>query len=332
MFFIIIITLSMPFRGETLGNAFMISRKVIFPYLLIHLFVLDILRTNSTYFLEKSLIYFSVVFSVVFILKLLIPDAFINKLGFAYISAAFILIYWKHYFKEKPKIGLFIMFILFIGLFAQPFRAYAFATVGLLAGSTFLLGNLKKILKYTFVILALITISVPISDNFGEYSISNQIKSLQEDFTEDSDKTSTGARMALDILYRIPMIAASPYFGYGYVHPKGNYAKKLGFVIDDEWGIDAYNLFSVDSGYLTFLTTFGFIGTFLIVFILIRISILTYRAQTYNAYKYAFISLLIVFIAATYTHYPIMSDFGIVPLMLILALTTQPMLVKERNL
>jgi len=102
---IIIVSLSMPFRGETLGNAFMISRKVIFPYLLIHLFILDILKTKSTYFLEKLLIYFSVVFSVVFILKLLIPDLFIDQWGFAYISASFILIYWKHYFKEKPKRG-----------------------------------------------------------------------------------------------------------------------------------------------------------------------------------------------------------------------------------
>lgn len=321
--FIFIVTLSMPFRGETLGNAFMISRKVVFPYLMVHLFVIDIIKTQSTAFLEKLLIYFSVIFSVVFILRLLIPDVFINQLGFAYVTAALILLYWKDYFQENHKIDKLIILILFIGVFAQPFRAYAFATVGLLIGSTFLFGKFKKILKYILIIVILIVIAVPVSDSFGKYSISNQVDTLIYDFTVGGKDSSTGARMLKDIQYRIPMIIDSPWLGYGYVHPQGNYAKQLGFYIDDKSGVDAYNLFSVDSGYLTFLTTFGFIGTLIILLILIKIAVLTYKCKIYQLYKYSFLTLLLVFIPVTYTHHPLMTDFGIIPLMMLLALTTK---------
>jgi len=321
--FVLVVTMSMPFRGESLGNALLISRKIIFPYLMLHLFVLDILKTQSSKFLEKILIYFSAIFSIEFILKAVNIDIFVDQLGFAYIVAAFIIVYWKDYF-HNTEIKKVTLLVLFIGLFAQPFRAYAFATIVLLMLLTLLSGRIKKVAKYFLVICILLLIAVPVSENFGKYSIKNQVDSLTSDLLEDREDSSTGARLAGNSLYRIPMIGQSPYFGYGFVHPKSNYAKKLGFYVVDERGIDTYNLFSVDSGYLTFLTTFGFVGTAVILFMLLRITFLTFRSNSPISYRYSFLTLMIVFIAATYTHHPLMTDFGIIPMMLILALTTTP--------
>jgi len=327
--FVFVVTLSMPFRGESLGNALLMSRKIIFPYLMLHLFVLDILKTKSSEFLEKILVYFSVVFSIVFILKVLNIDVFVHKLGFAYVTAAFIVVYWKDYF-HYMEIKKIIIFLLFIGLFAQPFRAYAFATITLLVALTLLRARIKKVAKYFLSICILLLIAVPVSENFGKYSIINQVDSLTSDLLEGGEHSATGARLVKDMMYRIPMIEQSPYFGYGFVHPSSSYAKELGFYLEDKDGIDAFNLYSVDSGYLTFLTTFGFIGTTVILFMLLRITFLTFRSNAPIPYRYSFLTLMIVFIAATYTHHPLMTDFGIIPMMLILALTTTP--IKNRNL
>ncbi len=331
--FLVIVTLSMPFRGETLGNAFLISRHAIFTYMMVHLFIIDIIKVKNTYFIERTFIYFSVSFSIIYLLKILYSQFFIEKygLGFAYIVAAFILVYWIRYFKEKSKVNIAVIVILFLGMFVQPFRAYAFSTIPLVFATTFLLGKHKKVLKQFVILLLMIAMLVPFTENFGRYSIQHQVDGVIESFTKD-ENTATSARLYNDLLYRIPMIIKSPYFGYGYVHPEGGYAKKLGFDISDPDGIDAYNLYSVDSGYLTFLTTFGGIGTFLILLILIRISILVFKSNSFPSYKYAYLTLFVVYLASTYTHNPLASDFGIIPLMILLALTTKPIHKKGINI
>ena len=319
--FIIIITFTMPFRGETIFNAFLSSRKVIFSYLMLHLFIIDIIRTNSTNFIEKTLIYSALLFSVVFILKLLIPNFFIDQLGFVYVLSAFLLLYWNNYFKISNKYTIFILALLFIGLFAQPFRAYAFSSIPLVISVTLINGNYKKILRYVVFLILLILFSIPLTSNFGKFSIENQMNSIILDFQEDGKKSATGYRLINDLMFRIPMIEKKPLLGYGYIHPKSSYAKELGFRSTSKDGVDPYNLYSVDSGYLTFLTTFGILGTLIILLIIIKINILVLK--TNNTYKYSYIILSIVFIAATYTHNPYLEPFGIIPLMMLLALLSK---------
>lgn len=316
--FILLVTLTMPFRGETLLNAILTSRKVILSYLMLHLFVIDIIKTDSTKFIEKTLIYSSILFSIVFILKFIFPDFFINQLGFVYVLASFLLLYWNSYFKISKSNNILILTLLFIGLFAQPFRAYAFSSILLLLTFTVLQKEFKKIIKYIIVLIVFIGISIPLTSGFGKFSIENQINSLIIDFNEKGKKSSTGYRLINDLIFRIPMIEKAPYFGYGYIHPKSDYARELGFKKTSDNGVDPYNLYSVDSGYLTFLTTFGFIGTFIIFLIILKINIVIYKIK--NIYKYTFIILSIVFLASTYTHNPYLEPFGIIPLMMVLAL------------
>jgi hypothetical protein len=321
IFFILIITLTMPFRGETLFNALLASRKVILSYLMLHLFVIDIIKTDSTKFIEKTLIYSSILFSIVFILKFIFPDFFINQLGFVYVLASFLLLYWNSYFKISKSNNILILILLFIGLFAQPFRAYAFSSIILLLTFTILQREYYKIIKYLIIIIVFIGISIPLTSSFGKLSIENQVNSLIIDFSEDGKKSSTGYRLINDLMFRIPMIEKAPYFGYGYIHPKSDYAKNLGFRKTSDNGVDPYNLYSVDSGYLTFLTTFGFIGTSIIFLIFLKINIMIYKIE--NIYKYTFIILSIVFLASTYTHNPYLEPFGIIPLMMVLSLFTK---------
>lgn len=319
--FIIIITLTMPFRGESIFNAFLTSRKAILSYLMLHLFVIDILRTNSTKFIEDTLIYSAITLSLIFILKLFIPDFFINQLGFVYVLAGFLILYWNNYFKVLKRNTTLILILLFIGLFAQPFRAYAFSSIILILIFTMFLGNYKTIMKYIISLIMLILISIPLTSSFGKFSIENQVNSIVSDFKEDGKKSATGYRLINDMKFRIPMIKKEPLFGYGYIHPKGIYAKNLGFRVTSKDGVDPYNLYSVDSGYLTFLTTFGIVGTLIIFLIILKINLLVFKID--NIYKYSFILLSVVFLASTYTHNPYLEPFGIIPLMMILALLSK---------
>ena len=148
------------------------------------------------------------------------------------------------------------------------------------------------------------------------------------------DEGAVFARVVENQVFRFPMYLRRPAFGWGFIHAESSYGKSLGiktYSSAKDAKFKPYTLYTTDSGYLTMLIMFGYIGFVIIALSLIKI-LLSLRENLKLEKTFSFsasgFGLLIIFLLVSLTHAPLIEDYGLIPLVLILALSTK---IKNEN-
>lgn len=230
-----------------------------------------------------------------------------------------------YYFKiitEKYKSSnLFLFFLLLIASTLQGFRVYFLILVLVLVIITVVFGQIhRKFFRWVLIFLFIIPTTIYVDSHF----FNNQI--LGKFYTAyDEIKYGTGTyqgRLDRVTIRQIPMLLEKPVFGWGFIYHGSEYGKILNIPSSEEGNQKKYGLYSVDSGYITILMQYGFIGVFLILFWYFKMFVSLYKNKSSNPPVHiTSIGIIILLVLSLYTHGAFYREFGLVPLTIMIGLT-----------
>lgn len=332
-FFVLAVIILMPLRGSiNVLESLRVGRQ----FLIIPIFFLIAWQCRT----EKSKNYFINLFLVISVITSI--QILINSINPEIISNSFEHVRARHKFKydfqrndfisksmlfphfaclltfsflknEKGKYNmlLFLLFLAASGL--QGFRSYFAILVVILILGFIQLKNVKAYFRYIRIGILSLCIVFLADSTVLNNQIYNKFASIPLDFQSDQGSTTKG-RIEIDMIYSLPRLMEKPFFGWGFIHHNSEYGKKIGLRETKDHLDRPYTLYSVDSGYLSFLNMFGVIGALLILFFFFRFIHRQYRNTGFSFLIYS--SFALIFLSLP-THGAFYSDFGLLPFLMI---------------
>lgn len=290
-----IVIFSMPFRGdETLLQGFQTGRR--FYILLLALVVIDNIRVEGNlHYVQKVLLFFGYYYSILVMINYLFPGSTttiwkgIGSLsgfkgsverhvlkandGLLLIHLSFLVEVFRIISdKTKRKLKEYVScFFLSLAVFCMGYRAVMMTTfLSIPIIMYFCWSSLKRyklfdssrIIGWAFLLI----VGIVIVDNLMGNAISGTIAFANGEIAGDNEGTLAG-RLNRSLVYQIPMLLLSPYFGYGFVSVHSKMAQDLGYIRLEEY---SRSLYYFDFGYITLFVMFGLIGGIIIIYSLIK--------------------------------------------------------------
>ncbi len=295
-----LVIISMPFREEeSILRAFQVGRHF---YILLLVFVIEdcIYYNGDTKFIYKLINVIGTYFALIGILLSINPDIIgivwqgldtfsgdfkgetersgLYSNGVLFIHIAFVNQLFKIIYNKEERNLLNYVFIVFffIGMFFMGFRAVMFALLfSSVLISFFMLRHwvLSGVLSQTrlaeYILGGVLLIYV------ADFTLGGKISGLAQSVIDDASYTTATKKNTFEgrinraMSYQIPTIMNNhPYIGMGFIYKTGITAKKYKHdpSVTNAWK----NLYSVDFGYGSMWAKFGFIGSFFLLFVLLR--------------------------------------------------------------
>lgn len=222
--------------------------------------------------------------------------------------------------------NLFLFFLLFLAASLQGFRVYILIVVFILLLIVILFGNIhRKLLKWVFIFLLIIPSTIYVDSYFLNNQIFGKFYSAYDEI-----KYGTGSyqgRLNDVNIRQIPMLLEKPFLGWGFIYHNSIYGRQLKI---PEENARQFGLYSVDSGYITILMQYGFIGVILILFWYFRMSVSIYKSKSNNPPTYiTLIGIIVLLVFSLYTHGAFFREFGLLPLTIFLGLSGKKIVDKN---
>ncbi len=246
-----------------------------------------------------------------------------------------------HFVLLRRRRSLLLMSFFLLGMILQGFRSYIIATlisivIVLFINRKYLRKRKRGQLRSLFQLAIVSTIIIALfSSAFHIKGLTGRIYSGITDFV--SLGGTFGARIVYDA-YRFELLMKNPILGIGLVHNNSEKARQLGASTSEELFVhrDAspqerlkagfYSLRSTDSGYLDLLMQFGILGAgiffYLIVMLVLRhVSIIRRCDYRLSHVSLAATAMIMIISFTQVSHGGFTNIYGIVPLVLVLALS-----------
>lgn len=346
---IIIVFFSMPLRGPiSVIDAMRVGRH----YLIIPLAFLiyyDVITKNKARYYFKMFNFIAIFSALQIIINAINPDIinlifkdigraeegykgdfqrniFLSKtMIFPHLLAIYY--YYKLLIKKTKLKNLIIFLILMFGSSLQGFRVYLIILAFILLLMTFLFGNsikktIKWVLFFIFILYGVLTIDNYFLNNqiFGKfYTAYQEIKYLEGTYKNRLNDVK---------IRQIPMLLQKPYWGWGFIYYDSEYGKNLNIPKENS---RQYGLYSVDSGYVTILMQFGFVGVIVILFLYFKLFLYLYREKNNLEINIGALGTIIILVLSLYTHGAFFREFGLIPFTIILGITGQKFVMKKNE-
>lgn len=331
---VILVILSMPFRGEiSLLESFKFGR--VFLCLLFSFVIYDeIVVTKSTEFISRLVLYLAVYYSILVFSNIIFPSilqkVFVGgetmvtenswdldssryvvkgNAGILFIHLGFILSVFR-YINNRNKSDVKYLIIFFLGMLLQGWRApmiaVILATVFIYLSQNTLSRGLYLIPIVGFLYILSYTVNLVSEQNIIFSKFVSAYNELFGNYTGSFDE-----RLERSQMYQIPMFLKSKWIGYGFVHKNSVLASNLG-----NMGDGVFSLYCFDFGYITLLNMFGIVGAFLFLLATLKILFICWKAYKRNIRQESY-PLLIVFtislLISNYSFGGLTSAVGLLP-------------------
>lgn len=332
--FTLIVMVSMPFRGEiSLIDSIRVGRN----FLLIPIAVLiwyDTTLNDKRNYYKNFILFITIITSIQIIITAINPgwisdvfphirarefykyglqrnDFIANSMLFPHLGT---LIIFENIIKKKLTQNNIILFLLFFTASSlQGFRSYFLVLSIILFIIAFAHIKQMRIKRYIIIAILLLPLVI-ISDNyFLNSQISNKFITSSMDIDKEEGSSLKG-RFDRDIIYTIPMVFKKPILGWGFIYHDSKYGKSIGLDYGEKGQYSPFVLYSVDSGYLTLLNYFGFLGFGFLLFQLFKF--MRYIYKNYHNKNIPLLGFLMILIPTLITHGGLYSDFGLFPLLI----------------
>lgn len=221
--------------------------------------------------------------------------------------------------KDNLQINFSWFVFYYIASSLQGFRSYFLSLTVILLFMFLYRIYIHKSIKTVLIMLVFLSVFATMDFFIFNRQITGKIATSFYEF-EGKEGTAIG-RYQRDQIFMIPMFQKKPLFGWGLINHNSTYGEELKISKDSDGIERAYRLYSVDSGYLSMLNMFGLIGTILILYFFTRIVLYTIKMDgSINQCKVTLSGGIIIMIISSYTHGAIYSDFGLLPLSIIIGI------------
>ena len=339
---VLIAFFSMPLRGPTsVLDAMRVGRY----YLIIPLAFLiyyDVLTENKGLYYFKLFQIISIISACQIIINAISPD-FINLIftGIGRAEAEYYNFYQRnvllsktmifphilavyYYYKiitKKFNLNNLVMFLfLLLASSLQGFRVYLIILIFILALITILYGkNIKNFIRWTVISIIVLSITIILDIQVLNNQIYGKFYTAYYDITHDTG--SYHYRLETVKIRQIFLLLEKPFFGWGFIYYNSAYGRQLAIpAVSEESRI--YGLYSVDSGYITILMQFGFLGVLLILYLYLKLSVFLFKEMKKNpAIFITTIGAIFFLIFSLYTHGAFFREFGILPFTIMIGIT-----------
>lgn len=231
----------------------------------------------------------------------------------------------KLIFCKFQKKTFFLFIFLLIGSSLQGFRVYFIILLFNLLLVLIIFGSFKKAYKWIAVLIIVMPLTIYLDSKILNNQIYGKIYTAYEEVMQGTG--SYQGRIEIVKIRQIPLLFEKPFFGWGFIYYNSDYGRSLGLRPSGE-DAQKYGLYSIDSGYITILMQFGFIGVSIILLFYGKMIIRLFLEKKNNPTIYAtMISTVSLLIFSLYTHGAFFREFGLLPFVIMLGLTAEKSII-----